>query len=127
MRKLLAFLFIIAAVGVWAQEAPLSTPITRSSETKVKIRVFTVTNLQGLPATGSIQLSVQDAANIETRATGVDLPGTSPCNGTVPGLNTAMITVRAGETGNDSRKIQYRILGYLFDQGCLPGFTAPTP
>jgi hypothetical protein len=96
MRKLL---FIIAAcfIGAWAmaQEAPLSSPITRSSETKVKIRVFTVTNLQGVPASASIQLSVQDATNVETRATGVDLPGTAPCLGTVPGLNTAMITVRA--------------------------------
>jgi len=41
----------------------------------------------------------------------------------ISGLVTAIDTVRATETGGVLRRLNFRILGYLFDQGYLPGVT----
>jgi hypothetical protein len=110
------------SLGTFAQEATLSAPVARASEAKYRIRRFEI-NTAGSPNTAVIEISVQDSDGFEIRYFNVALPGSSPCNGTVAGLATAMMTTRATETGADGRKLQFRVLGYLSDQGCLPGVT----
>lgn len=125
MKKLIP-LFILALLVsplVAAQEAGLTTPVTRTSEAKYKIRGFSVTNPPSGAAGASIEISVQDSSNSEIRVVGFQIPDAAHASATVPALITAMMTVRATETGSDSRKMQFRVLGYFSDQGYLPTST----
>lgn len=126
MRRLFLVTALVAvAAYAFAQEVTLSVPITRASATKYKIRNFSVSNpLGAAAASATIDLSSQDASNNEIAVIAANIPGCG--SATVAGLGTAMVTVRATETGTDLRKLQFRIIGYPFDQGCLPaGTVAP--
>ena len=105
------------------QEAGLTTPITRTSESKYKIRGFQVVNPPGGTVGASIDVSIQDSTNAEIRVVGYQIPDATHPGATVPGLITAMMTIRATETGTDSRKMQFRVLGYFADQGYFPAAT----
>lgn len=122
MRRLipLAVLFVTSA-GALAQEASLASPVARTSEAKYRVRSFYVQNPPAGTATATIDISVQDSSNNEIRTASFSVPGCGTT--TVGGLITAMITVRSTETGADSRKLQFRVIGYLSDQGCLPAST----
>lgn len=106
------------------QEASLSTPIARNSEAKYKIDTFTFSR-----ASSSVGISVvvQDSSNNDIRTANYSIPSPagSPCTSatTLNGLAGAMNAVRASETGTNARIQQFRILGYLVDQGCLTGVT----
>jgi predicted secreted protein len=122
----LSLLGLLLAPIVLAQEVTLTAPIVRASGTKYKIRGFQVVN----PPTGapgaSVDVSVQDASNNEISTLGFQIPDVAHAGATVPSLITAMMTVRATETGTDSRKMQFRVLGYFSDQGYFPaGSIAP--
>jgi hypothetical protein len=129
---LVVALLLPTAVGL-SQEAALTTPNTRTTETKGKIRSFNIGNPPTGPAGGSIELSIQDAGNSETRVMGVNVPCQSPgctqCSSplTIASLAGAMNVPRTGETGGAARIQSFRIIGHLFDQGCLPGFQSPAP
>ena len=120
MRKLIPLL-IVGFLGLghaFAQEATINTPITRNSEAKYKITLFVVSTS---PATANVEVAVQDSSNNEIRRVMNVIPDPAHTGATVTGLITAMITVRATETGTDTRKIQFRVLGYLSDQGYFTG------
>lgn len=122
MRKLITFVFI-ALFGLgyaFAQEASLTSPVARTSEAKYKIRSFVVVNPPGGTASAAIDVSVQDSSNNEIRVASFSIPDSTHPGATVGGLVTAMMTVRATETGTDARKMQFRVLGYFFDQGYFP-------
>jgi hypothetical protein len=121
MRKLIAGLALLSALGgtAFAQDATLSSPVARSSEAKYKIRSFNAVTI----GTNSVQIdvSVQDASNNEIRVASFTVPDAAHPGATFTGLITAMMTVRATETGVDPRKMAFRVLGYLFDNGYLGG------
>ena len=119
MRKLIPLLFLLAPLAV-GQEATLSSPVSRSSEAKYVINFFQIVRS---PLIANINVSVQDSSNNEIRTFNVTVPGGTCPNATVGGLGTAMITVRATETGADLRKLNFRVLGYLSDQSCISGVT----
>lgn len=128
MRKLIPLSLVVLLVTpfVFAQAVTLTSPIVRPSGTQYKIRGFQVVNPPGGAAGASIDISVQDASNNEIATIGFQIPDISHATATVPALISAMMTVRSGETGSDSRKMQFRVLGYFFDQGYFPaGSTAP--
>jgi hypothetical protein len=104
----------------FAQEATLASPVPRTTVTKAKIRSF---NVALNPANASVEVSLQDAGNVEVAVQPNVIPDPAHPGATVNGLATAMVTVRSGETGSDARKLQYRILGYLSDQGYLGAST----
>ena len=120
MRKLISLLLVayLGSVVLFAQDATLTSPIT---QTKLKVRSFVVVNPPAGTASANIELSSQDAGNNEVAQIARTIPGCGTA--TVPGLVTAMMTVRATETGTDTRKMQFRVIGYLSDQGCLPAST----
>jgi glutamine synthetase len=105
-----------------AQEAGLSSPVARTSEAKHKLRSF-------LGVTGgganSVQcdISVQDSSNVEIRTYTAVVPDPAHPTATFSGMCTAMMTVRATETGTDPRKLAFRVLGYLSDNGYFPPST----
>lgn len=122
MKKLLAGLAIVlSAAYVFAQDATLTSPVSHATEAKYKIRLFSVLNPPAGPASAAVELSSQDSGNNEVTVITRAIPGCGTA--TVAGLINAMVTVRATETGTDTRKIQFRVIGYLSDQGCLPAAT----
>lgn len=114
---------LVIAMGgiVVAQDATLTSPITHATEAKYKIRGFCVVNPAVGAPSASIDLSSQDSGNNEITVLNRTIPGCGTA--TVAGLATAMVTVRPTETGSDTRRLQFRIIGYLGDQGCLPAST----
>lgn len=118
MRKLLILALLFIAQIAYAQEAGLTVPVSRSSEAKFKIRSFsaTVTGTNTI----SVDVSVQDSGNSEIRVAAFTVPDATHPGATFAGMATAMVTVRATETGGDARKLAFRILGYLADNGYFP-------
>ena len=121
MKSLSLVLILGLGAFIFAQEADLNTPVTHPSEAKYRIRSFYVQNPPIGAATGTVDISVQDSSNNEIRILSLAVPGCG--TSAIGGLLTAMVTVRATETGSDSRKLQFRVIGYLSDQGCLPAST----
>lgn len=70
-----------------------------------------------------MEVAYQDASGNDTRTTVFTIPSASAPGATVVGLITAMMTTRATETGSNVRKLNFRVLGYLADQGLLTGVT----
>lgn len=130
--KRLTILSALLALGVascvMAQEAALNSPVSRSSIAKVKIDAFSFDRVNGAVVIGLIY---QDSANVDISNPGLasryTIPSAagSPCTSatTLNGLAGAMNATRNGETGSNARIQQFRILGYLADQGCLSGVT----
>jgi hypothetical protein len=132
MRRLLLVLFILVAPLVLAQDKTLTTPVTFSNATKVKIDQFA---FDRAASAVSIRLVYQTSGDVDVPAANlpsstltkfiIPSPAGSPCTSatTLNGLAGAMNVVRSGETGTNARIQQFRIVGYLSDQGCLPAGT----
>ena len=128
MKKLLLSLLFLAG-SADAQEATLIVPVTRPAEAKNCIRSITIAQAQVIVA-----IDVRDAGTACTSNSDpiryynvvVPDPALATATATVAGFVTAINTVRATETGGVLRKLQFRVLGYLFDTGYLPG-TAANP
>jgi hypothetical protein len=121
MKRLIpivALLFV--ALLSSAQTATYNTPVSRSSETKIIVTNFHV--LRDC-ACATIDLEVQDSNGVVIRPQSVGIPDPNIPTASLVGLTAAMETVRATETGNAIRKMNFRILGYLSDQGYLSGVT----
>ena len=113
-------LLLLTAVSASAQEATLNAPVARPSESKLTVKRLDLTANQAV-----ISLSVQSSASEEIRYYNLVVPDPSPAtaSATVSGLVTAIDTARPTETGGVLRRLNFRILGYLFDQGYLPAAT----
>jgi hypothetical protein len=128
MKKFPLVLVLLLAPFAYAQEATINTPITRSSITKIRIDSFAFTRSA---SSVSIGVVYQDATNADvptpSLTTSFTIPSAAgaPCTSatTLNGLTGAMNATRSGETGANARIQQFRILGYLSDQGCLTGVT----
>ena len=119
------------ATGASAQEASLTSPVARGNVTKIKVDQFVFSR----PNSIAIRVVYQDATDVDAPV--ADLPANTPTKFTIPsaigqpctsattinGMAAAMNNSRTGETGSDGRKQQFRILGYLVDQGCITGVT----
>src|SRR5678815_2719615 len=122
MRKLIPLLIVglLGLPAIFAQEVTLTSPVVRNNGTKYTISLFVVSTS---PATANIEIALKDSGNVEISRTMNVIPDVSHPGASVAGLVTAMMTVRATETGSDVRKMQFRVLGYLNDQGYLPAGT----
>jgi hypothetical protein len=120
MRKLLYSLLILAALPIFGQQATLNTPNARSSETKIVIVDFSV---KRDCACAYIVAEYQDASSNATHQTTYNVPDSNVPALTLQGLVGAMLVTRATETGVNTRKMSFRILGYLSDNGALTGVT----
>jgi len=132
MRRLLLILVLLAAQLASAQDKTLTTPVTFSNATKVKIDQFA---FDRTASAVSIRVVYQTSGDVDVPAANLP-PSTltkfiipsaagAPCTSatTLNGLAGAMNAVRSGETGTNARIQQFRIVGYLSDQGCLPAGT----
>ena len=121
MKRIILSLLLLSLAGLAsAQEATLSAPVARPSEAKLTVKRLDLTAVQAV-----ISISVQSSVGDEIRYYNLVVPDPSPAtaSASISGLVTAIDTVRATETGGVLRRLNFRILGYLFDQGYLPGVT----
>lgn len=119
MKRIIQILSLLAFASVAsAQQATLNTPVTRTSEDNYKVAELLIRgNAGGRTAQVLITVSVQDSGGNEIRYFNMEIPRTSVPSATVAGFVSALITIRATETGSDVRKANFRALGYFKDQG----------
>ena len=119
MKKLaVAFIIAVFAGLSAAQQATLPAPVARASEDNYKVAELNIRGNAGGRAAGVVMtVSVQDASSNEIRYFNMEIPRGSVPGATVSAFVTALITVRATETGTDVRKANFRALGYFKDQG----------
>jgi hypothetical protein len=125
MKRLVgAFGVVVALFGgayALAQQATLSTPVTRASEDNLRVETYFATRDSG--GRWEVQVSVRDSSGNEIRRVNHSGPDAAHSGATALAFVTAQMTIRASETGGNARKMDFRILGFLLDNGYLSGVT----
>lgn len=123
MRRLLSLaILVLLAAPAFAQQATLQTPVARASEDNYRLESYYGTRDAG--GRWEIIVSVNDSSGNEIRRVSFTGPDPAHATATAAAFNSALITVRASETGTDVRKATFRLLGFLKDQGYAPISTA---
>lgn len=120
MRKIAYLIAFLVTLPLFAQQATVTSPVARSAETK---HIFVDFAFKRDCVCTTIVTEYQDAGGNATRQVRYDVPDPNFPSATLQGLAGAMISVRATETGTNLRKLQFRVLGYLADNGYLAGET----
>lgn len=114
----------VIPVEAFAQDGALAANITA---TKMAVTGFHVLAPSLGAASASVDLAVQTAGGVDVVTKTVVIPNPIAPTLTVLSLITAMMTTRSGETGNNARKMTFRVIGELFDKGALPEINAVNP
>lgn len=101
-------------------DATLNTPRTRPSEAKYLVSGFSVSRL---PAQAIITAAVVDASDADIRTETFIAPHPQFPTATLNGFLTAIGTARSGESGTVANRANYRVLGFLIDNGYIAGAT----
>lgn len=104
-------------------QATLPAPIPGPVEDNYKVAEIHIRGNQGSDTPRVIVVvSVQDPSGIEIRRFDVYVPQTpdNPSSNVI-GFLQAMASPRAGEVAPLPRKLNFRVLGYLYDTGYFPG------
>lgn len=128
MRRIIASvaLGLSLAAAVYAQQATLSAPITRTSEDNYRVESYTLTRDNG--GQWFVIVSVRDSSGVEIRRVSYSGPDASRPGATAAAFNTAVsFTVLGGETGANTRKADFRVLTFLNTQGYLPAGVTLVP
>jgi hypothetical protein len=122
MKRLTAVLFIFfAAATASAQQANVTTPDQSNVETKV---VATIVDMSRDCICAFVEVSFQNASGTDLRRARFQIPADPNSPGTeLQTFAGALINARTGETGANTRKLNFRALGYLSDSGRLTGVT----
>lgn len=126
MRKLIAALSILVALSgpyAVAQQATLPVPVTRAAEDNLGVASVYKTRDGG--GRWEIYVSVRDSVGNEIRRQSFTGPDASHAGATILALQTAERTARSGETGGVGRTSDFRLLGFLFDNGYISGTLVP--
>lgn len=115
-RLILGVLLGLVAPIVAAQEATLNTPVARTAEAKYIMKRLDISADQAI-----FEVWVRDSNNENIRQVNFVVPDVSHPGADIPGVFTAIATPRATETGGVLRRANFRLLGFLFDNGYLPG------
>lgn len=118
MKKLILLLALLLPSVVVAQEATISAPVARSSEAKLRLASLT---LDFVANTAQVLVAVQDSTNSEIRTVRFVVPDAARPAATFPGVLTAIGTSRGGETGGAERRGNFRLIGFLLDNGYISG------
>ena len=125
MKRLLLSLLVLTAVSASAQEATLSSPVAQPSEAKLVLQRFDCNFVSNQCV---ISLNVMDSGKTATiRYFNLVVPDPAHPTATFAGILGAAGTTRATETGGAERRANFRVIGYLFDQGYLPQVSSVAP
>lgn len=121
MKKLLCLLILSLAGLASAQDATLASPVSQPAEAKLTLARF---DCDFAVNQCIISLDVRDSSKaLKIRYYNLLVPDAGHPTATFAGILAAAGTSRATETGGAERRANFRILGYLFDQGYLPSVT----
>lgn len=122
MRKILALLLLAFAGLASAQQATLTTPVSRTSEDHYQVAELNIrSGAGGQTPQVLITVSVQDSGGNEIRRFNCVIPDATHLGATIAGYITSqMFTVHAGETGPNPQKANFRAIDYLQTQGYFP-------
>lgn len=125
MRRLVPLALVILtglSCPVYAQQATLTTPVARPSEHNLRVESVFATRDAG--GRWEAVVSVRDSGGtVEIRRESYSGPDAAHPGATALAFITAQITARSGETGSNARRVDFRVLGFLADQGYLPAVT----
>lgn len=108
-----------------AQDATLASPVAQPSEAKLVLQRFDC-NFAANQCV--ISLNVMDSGKTTViRYFNLTVPDPAHPSATFTGILGAAGTTRATETGGAERRANFRIIGYLFDQGYLPQVSSVAP
>lgn len=124
MRRLfpLVVLAALIAVPASAQQATLASPVARTAEHNLRAESLYLTRDAG--GRWEVQISVRDSAGVEIRRMAFSGPDAAHPGATVGALVAAYTTPRTDEIGVVPRRLDFRLLGFLKDQGYSPLDTA---
>lgn len=117
MKKILLSLVLLCAVSASAQDATLTVPVSKT------ITKYVTSSFSMDVAQASIVVDQKDAGGNTLSTVSFLVPDSAHPTATLANFVTAFTTARGGETGGVLRRLNFRILGYLFDQGYLPAAT----
>lgn len=127
MKRILQALSLLLAFSglASAQDASLSSPVAQPSEAKLVLQRFDCNFATNQCV---ISLNVMDSGKTTViRYFNLTVPDSTHPTATFPGILAAAGTTRATETGGAERRANFRIIGYLFDQGYLPQVSSVAP
>lgn len=116
MKKFLPILVLLCATAS-AQDITLTVPISKT------ITKYVTSSYSMDAAQASIVVDQKDAGGVTLSTVSFLIPDADHPGATLNGFVTAFTSARSGETGGVLRRLNFRILGYLFDQGYLPAST----
>jgi hypothetical protein len=114
-------LLVLLAAPLFAQQATLNTPVVRNPEHNLRAETLYIT--RDLGGRWEVQVSVRDSAGEEIRRVVYSGPDAAHPGATALAIATAYTTARAGETGTLPRRLDFRLLGFLSDQGYIANVT----
>lgn len=117
MKRILSLLILSLAGLAPAQEAPLTSSVAKP------ITKYVTSSFSMDAAQASIVVDQKDAGGNTLSTVSFLVPDSAHPTATLANFVTAFTTARGGETGGVLRRLNFRILGYLFDQGYLPAAT----
>jgi hypothetical protein len=118
----LALLFLVALTGLaYAQQATFTAPVTPPAENNLRPEAVYITRDAG--GRWEVTLSVRDSGGTELRRLTYSGPDAAHPGATALAFATAYDTARSGETGTIPRRLDFRTLGFLADQGYISGVT----
>lgn len=116
-RPILIIAFaIIFALPTFAQEATLGTPETAPTAVKLRVTGYSLSTEQGCV---SVSVAFLTSGNVEVRRHGYRICSDESAS-IFADWHTAIGSARPGETGVPNRRMNFRILGFLLDEGLLP-------
>lgn len=127
MRKLipLALILITALIAyvvpLSAQQATLTAPVTPPTENNLRTESVFITRDSG--GQWRVEVSVRDSGGIELRRQSYSGPDAAHPTATALAFATAYDAARGGETGSIPRRLDFRTLGFLSDNGYIPAST----
>lgn len=134
MKRVLVLIALLLGIAplAHAQQATLTAPINVTVPTGttqvVQATHAIVTDVQESRDSANVTIVVaqRDSGGNVLRRLSIVIPdaGSSCPTATVQGFENARSTARSGEQANAGARTQnFRVLGYLLDQGCISGVT----
>jgi hypothetical protein len=116
-----ALILILIVPALFAQQANITTPDQTNVETKV---IASLVDLSRDCVCAFVEVVYQNASGTDLRRQRFQIPADPNNPGTeLNAFAGAIINARSGETGSNTRRLNFRALGYLSDAGRLPGVT----
>lgn len=112
---------VLLTTTVYSQDYTLTSPVSRPAEAKHTLNTVDIDFVNNKII---VTIDVKGTGNEGIRYFNSVVPDPAHPSATYAGLLTAIGSARSGETGSPERRANFRIIGYLSDNGYFPPGTA---